>query len=83
MRFHSFGGLGVLRAEECPSRPGRSGPVRDQVLQVHASSVNGTDLGLRRGDLKIATLGRLPFTAGFDLAGTVLACGLAVNVLTR
>ena len=51
-------------------------------MQVHASSVNGTDLGLRRGDLKVATLGRMPFTAGFDLAGTVLACGPAVTAFS-
>jgi len=70
----------VLRADQVPEP---AGPVRDQLLvQVHASSVNGTDLGLRRGDLKIATLGRMPMTAGFDLAGTVLACGPAVTAFS-
>jgi NADPH:quinone reductase-like Zn-dependent oxidoreductase len=80
VRFHSFGDPGVLSAEQVPEP---AGPVRDQILvQVHASSVNGTDLGLRRGDLKAATLGRMPFTAGFDLAGTVLQCGPAVTAFS-
>ncbi len=80
VRFHAFGGPGVLRAEEVPEP---AEPVRDQILvQVHASSVNGTDLGLRRGDLKVATLGRMPFTPGFDLAGTVLRCGPAVTAFS-
>lgn len=80
VRFHSCGDPGVLRAEQVPEP---AGPVRDQLLvQVHASSVNGTDLGLRRGDLKVATLGRMPFTPGFDLAGTVVACGPAVTAFS-
>jgi NADPH:quinone reductase-like Zn-dependent oxidoreductase len=80
VRFHSFGDPGVLRVEQVPE-PAR--PVRDQLLvQVHASSVNGTDLGLRRGDLKVATLGRMPFTLGFDLAGVVLQCGPEVTAFS-
>lgn len=80
VRFHSFGDPGVLRTEQVPEP---AGPIRDQILvRVHASSVNGTDLGLRRGDLKVATLGRMPFTAGFDLAGTVLQCGPAVTAFS-
>jgi len=80
VRFHSCGDPSVLRAEQVPEP---AGPVRDQILvQVHASSVNGTDLGLRRGDLKVATLGRMPFTPGFDLAGTVVACGPAVTAFS-
>ncbi len=80
VRFHSFGGPGVLRIEQV-HEPAK--PVRDQILvQVHASSVNGTDLGLRRGDLKVATLGRMPFTPGFDVAGIVLHCGPAVTAFS-
>ena len=80
VRFHSFGDPCVLRTDVVPEP---RAPVRDQILaRVHASSVNGTDLGLRRGDLKVATLGRMPFTLGFDLAGTVLSCGPAVTAFS-
>ena len=76
-RFSRFGDPSVLTVEEVADpRP----PTGDRVLvQVEASSVNGTDLGLRRGELKVATVGRMPFTPGFDLAGTVLSCGPAVT----
>ena len=76
-RFRRFGDPSVLEVEDVPEPATPSG---DQLLlQVEASSINGTDLGLRRGDLKVATLGRMPFTPGFDLSGTVLACGPAVT----
>ena len=77
VRFHRPGGPEVLRVDEVPD-PGA--PRGDEVLvRVEASGVNGTDLGLRRGDLPVATLGRLPFTLGFDVADEVLACGPAVT----
>ncbi|NNH22170.1 NAD(P)-dependent alcohol dehydrogenase [Pseudokineococcus marinus] len=49
------------------------------LVGVAASSVNGTDLGLRRGAAGPLTWGRLPLTLGFDLSGTVLACGPQVS----
>jgi NADPH:quinone reductase-like Zn-dependent oxidoreductase len=77
VRIATFGGPDVLRVDDVPE-PGP--PVRDELLvRVEASSINGTDLGLRRGALKIATVGRMPFVPGFDLAGEVLACGPAVT----
>jgi NADPH:quinone reductase-like Zn-dependent oxidoreductase len=77
VRFPAVGGPEVLRVDDVPD-PGA--PTGDEVLvRVEASSVNGTDLGLRRGDLRVATLGRLPFTPGFDVAGEVLACGPGVT----
>lgn len=48
-------------------------------MAVEASSINGTDLGLRRGDLRPVTWGRMPFVPGFDLAGRVLAVGPEVT----
>lgn len=79
-RFRSFGEPSVLAVEEVAEPPE---PTGDRVLvQVAASSVNGTDLGLRRGDLKVATLGRMPFVPGFDVAGEVLACGPAVTAFS-
>lgn len=80
VRFRTFGDPSVLHVEDVA--PPRA-PTGDQVLvRVDASSVNGTDLGLRRGDLKIATLGRMPFVPGFDVAGEVLRCGPAVTAFT-
>ncbi len=72
-QIHDFGAPEVIVVGE---RPPPSAPRRDELLvAVAASSVNGTDLGLRRGDLRVAMVGRMPFTLGFDLAGTVLRCG--------
>lgn len=77
VRFGSHGGPEVLRLDDVPAP---RNPVRDELLvRVTASSVNGTDLGLRRGDLRVATWGRLPFVPGFDVAGEVLRCGPAVT----
>lgn len=77
VRFATFGDPGVLRVDEV-AEPGP--PRGTQLLvRVAASSVNGTDLGLRRGDLKIATVGRMPFVPGFDVAGEVVRCGPAVT----
>lgn len=77
VRFGEHGDPGVLHVDDVPAP---RDPVRDELLvRVAASSVNGTDLGLRRGDLKVATWGRLPFVPGFDLAGEVLRCGPAVT----
>ena len=80
LRFARTGGPSVLRVDDVPApRP----PVRDELLvAVRTSSVNGTDLGLRRGELRVATAGRLPFVPGFDLAGEVLACGPQVTAFS-
>ena len=76
LRFARTGDPAVLRVNDVPAR---RPPVRDVLVAVRASSVNGTDLGLRRGDLPVATLGRLLFVMGFDVAGDVLACGPQVT----
>ena len=73
VRMHRTGEPDVLLLDEVPDPPA---PVRDELLvRTSASSVNGTDLGLRRGGMRIATAGRMPFTLGFDLSGTVERCG--------
>lgn len=80
VRFHDFGDASVLRVDEVAAP---RDPRRDELLvRVEASSINGTDLGLRRGDLKVATLGRMPFVPGFDVAGEVLACGPTVTAFS-
>ena len=77
VRFDAYGDPAVLRLDDVAAP---RAPVRDELLvRVAASSVNGTDLGLRRGDLRVATWGRLPFVPGFDIAGEVLRCGPAVT----
>ena len=75
--MHACGDPTVLSVDEVPP-PGP--PVGDEItVRVAASSINGTDLGLRRGDVRVATWGRLPFTLGFDLAGEVVHCGPRVS----
>lgn len=75
--FAAFGDPSVMRVEHRPDpHPPRGSEL---LVEVEASSVNGTDLGLRRGDLRPATWGRMPFVPGFDVAGRVLAIGPAVT----
>ena len=54
-------------------------PTGDRILvRVAASSVNGTDLGLRRGAPGSAVFGRR-MRLGFDVVGEVVRCGPAVT----
>lgn len=77
VRFSELGDPSVLHVDDVEEP---ADPTGDQVVvQVRASSVNGTDLGLRRGQVKIATWGRMPFTPGFDLAGEIVQCGPQVT----
>jgi NADPH2:quinone reductase len=74
-RVHAYGGPEVLRVENVPW----PFPQGDEVLiRVHASSVNGTDLGLRRGG-PFALAVRRPYTAGLDVAGEVVGLGPRVT----
>lgn len=76
--FTRTGDPSVLDVQEVPEPPEPTG--EELLVSVEASSINGTDLGLRRGDVPLATLGgRRRFVPGFDLAGTVLRCGPAVT----
>ena len=80
LRFHRHGDPDVLGVDDVPEpRPPRGDEL---LLAVAASSVNGTDLGLRRGELKVATLGRMPFVPGFDVAGEVVRCGATVTAFS-
>lgn len=75
-RFHTFGGPEVLRVEEVAW----PWPQGDEVLiRVAASSVNGTDLGLRRGGLPFSLAVRRPYTVGLDVAGEVVGVGPRVT----
>lgn len=80
LRFHTHGEPEVLAVDEVPEP---RAPRGDELLvEVAASSINGTDLGLRRGDLRIATMGRMPFVPGFDISATVLVCGSGVTAFS-
>lgn len=75
-RFLRPGDPSVVRVEEVP---GPAPPAGDRILvQVSASSINGTDLGLRRGAPGSAAFGRL-IAPGFDVVGDVVAVGPAVT----
>lgn len=78
--FAEFGDASVMRVEErrAPGPPRGS----EILVAVEACSINGTDLGLRRGDLPPVTWGRMPFVPGFDVAGRVLAVGPAVTAFS-
>jgi NADPH:quinone reductase-like Zn-dependent oxidoreductase len=76
VRFSRSGDPSVLRVVEVPD-PGP--PAGDRLLvRVAASSVNGTDLGLRAGLPGPALLGRTQ-GLGFDVVGEVEACGPRVT----
>lgn len=75
-RVHRFGGPEVLGLDEVPW----VFPVRDEVLiRVRASSINGTDLHVRRGGLGPLAAPQRPFVPGFDVAGEVVGCGPSVT----
>jgi NADPH:quinone reductase-like Zn-dependent oxidoreductase len=80
VRLVRAGGSVVPGVVEVPA-PGP--PTGNQVLvQVAASSVNGTDLGLLRGGRLFRALSGGRVAPGFDLAGRVAACGPAVTGFT-
>ena len=67
LRFNSFGDVSVLHIEELPTPV----PGPDEVLvQVHAASINPSDVKNVQGKMKQTTL---PHTPGRDFAGVVVA----------
>lgn len=77
VRVHQVGEPSVARVEQV-STPGQ--PTGTQLLvRVTASSINGSDLLLRRGAMAVTRLRPTPFGLGFDLAGEVVRCGPAVT----
>lgn len=71
-----FGGPEVLRAErvEAP-QPG----VGEVLIRVHAAGVNYADVGLRSGMMGGPHAAELPYTPGFEVAGTVERVGEGVE----
>jgi len=67
-----FGGPGVLTINEVD----RPAPGAGEVLvQVEASSVNGHDVMVRSGGLKMVSGRKFPLGTGLDFAGVVVAAG--------
>lgn len=76
VRFHTFGAPSVLRIEEVE----RPVPSDNEVLiRVAATSINSADLGARQGHTRLIHARRMPMIPGYDVAGTVEACGAAVT----
>ncbi|MFF1542422.1 zinc-binding alcohol dehydrogenase family protein [Streptomyces sp. NPDC058291] len=72
----SFGTADVLRINEVD----RPAPGAGEVLvAVEASSVNGHDVIVRAGELKMVSGRRFPIGVGLDFAGTVAATGADVT----
>ncbi len=77
VRVHGSGDSASLRVDQVPEPREPRG--EELLVNVAASSVNGTDVGVVRGDMPLSALRRGPRSLGFDLAGEVVAVGEAVT----
>jgi len=76
VQITSFGAADVLQVNDVD----RPAPGAGQVLvSVEASSVNGHDVIVRSGELKMVSGRRFPIGVGLDFAGTVAATGSGVD----
>jgi NADPH:quinone reductase-like Zn-dependent oxidoreductase len=71
-----FGAPDVLRVNDVERPTPGAGEV---LVAVHASSVNGHDVIVRSGGLRIVTGNRFPIGVGLDFAGVVAATGVDVH----
>jgi NADPH:quinone reductase-like Zn-dependent oxidoreductase len=78
-RFHDYGPPGVLAVDQVPRPEPKDGEV---LVRVHAAGVNPIDWKFRAGYLKEFMPVQLPYTPGFDLAGTVESVGPGVTEFT-
>ncbi|MEV6931715.1 NADP-dependent oxidoreductase [Dactylosporangium sp. NPDC051485] len=72
MRMHAYGDAGVLRLDEVRAPVPRDGEV---LVRVAGTSFNPSEIGLRNGWLRGVFDVSLPYTVGWDLAGTVVGTG--------
>jgi NADPH:quinone reductase-like Zn-dependent oxidoreductase len=77
VRFHEYGGIGVLRYEDV-DRP-RPGP-GEVLVQVAGTAFNPVDIGFRVGAFHQIYPMTFPQTIGLDLAGTVVEQGEGVEM---
>ncbi|WP_433782705.1 NADP-dependent oxidoreductase [Actinomycetospora sp. CA-101289] len=78
VRFHEFGGPGVLRYEDAEQPSPGAGEVR---LRVAGTTFNPVDDGIRGGWLQGPFPVTLPHVPGIEVAGTVDALGEGVDGL--
>ncbi|MFI0419251.1 zinc-binding dehydrogenase [Spongiactinospora sp. 9N601] len=71
IRFHGYGPAEVLRLEEVPDPVAGPGEV---LVRVEAAGISHVETQIRAGLMPGVAL-PLPFTPGFELAGTVVATG--------
>lgn len=72
----SYGAADVLRVNDV-DRPAMG--AGDVLVAVEASSVNGHDVIVRAGELKMVSGRRFPIGAGLDFAGVVVETGADVE----
>jgi NADPH:quinone reductase-like Zn-dependent oxidoreductase len=72
VKVHEVGGPEVLKLEDTPIPfPGKG----EVLVEVHAASLNPTDVKLLRTDSSYQHAADNPLTPGFDLAGSVVELG--------
>ncbi|HSV84661.1 MAG TPA: NADP-dependent oxidoreductase [Ramlibacter sp.] len=76
VRIHEYGGADVLRVEDVPVPAPGPGQV---LLKVEACGINPLDAWFRSGHLAGRLPRALPFTPGWDVAGTVVAAAEGVT----
>lgn len=70
VQYDGYGGPEVLATRSVPlpeMKPGHA------LVRVEATSINGADVHIRAGDLKLVSGRKFPRGAGFDFAGEVVA----------
>ncbi|WP_422771573.1 NADP-dependent oxidoreductase [Plantactinospora sp. WMMC1484] len=75
-RIHEYGEPSVIRYDEVPRPVPGAGEV---LIEVAAASFNPSEIGLRRGLLRSVFALELPYTLGWDVAGTVIEVGAGVR----
>jgi NADPH:quinone reductase len=76
VRIHEFGDVGVLKYEDVDRPEPQAGEV---LVRVRAAGINPMDCFGRKFPLPGITAGHLPYTLGWDIAGSVVALGEGVT----
>ena len=80
IRYHRFGGPGVLEVEEIPVPEPREGEV---LVEVFATGLNPMESLIRRGDAPSSEEVEFPLDQGRDLAGVIVRTGPGVTGLSK
>ena len=76
VRIHEFGDVGVLKYEDVDRPEPQAGEV---LVRVRAAGINRIDCFGRTFPLPGITAGHLPYTLGWDIAGSIIALGAGVT----